>query len=97
MCCLHQNSSNGFKDCAECMIKVFEDMDIDWEADDVCKQLEGDADFCGDIVACFSGDDPVCAYEPCKDEIEKHESCAGDPCPGLCEEWNVGFNLMSIM
>ena len=58
MCCLHEHSKNGFKGCAECMIKVFEDMDIDWEADDVCKQLEGDADFCGDIVACFSGDDP---------------------------------------
>ena len=59
------------------MIKVFEDMDMDWEGD-VCKQLEGDSDFCGDWVACFTGDDPACAYEPCKDEIEAQSSCSDD-------------------
>jgi len=47
------------------MIKVFEDMDIDWEGD-VCKALKEDADFCGDWVACFSGNDPACSYKSCK-------------------------------
>ena len=78
------------------MIKVFEDLDIDWEGD-VCKALKGDADFCGDWVACFTGDDPACAYEPCKDEIEAQNSCPDDSCPGLCKEWHLGDDVLSIM
>ena len=96
MCCLHEHSKNGFKGCAECMIKVFEDLDIDWEGD-VCKALKGDADFCGDWVACFTGDDPACSYESCKDEIEAQSSCSEDSCPGLCEEWHLGDDVLSIM
>ena len=42
MCCLHTNApaGKGFKGCVGCIVNVIEDLEVDWESEDICDALK---------------------------------------------------------